>query len=91
MYLHLGNDIVVRMKNVIGIFDMETSTIGKSTRSYLARAEKLGRVINVSMEMPKSFIVCREKDNKIIVYISQISTATLNKRVSYINTAKIKR
>lgn len=80
MYLHLGQDTVIKTDEIIGIFDLETSTISKSTRDTLARAEKEGRVINVSMEMPKSFVLCCNKAQKITVYISQISSTTLLKR-----------
>ncbi len=85
MYLHLGQDTVVKISEVVGIFDLETSTISKITRDYLAKAEKLGKVINVSMEMPKTFILCKDHNNKIQVYISQISSSTLRKRTNYIS------
>ncbi|MEG0979768.1 MAG: DUF370 domain-containing protein [Oscillospiraceae bacterium] len=79
MYLHLGQDTVVSFDDIIGIFDLDNTTISKITRDYLTKAEKNGRVINVSTELPKSFVLCNEKDgNKI--YISQISSATLLKR-----------
>lgn len=84
MYLHLGQDTVIKLEDIVGIFDMETSTISKSTRSYLADAQKKNRVVNVSMEMPKSFVLCCGKDNEITVYITQISSATLLKRTGYI-------
>ena len=80
MYLHLGQDTVIKTDDIVGIFDLETSTISKNTREYLARAEKGGRVVNVSMEMPKSFVLCCDKREKITVYISQISSTTLLKR-----------
>ncbi|MDD5795421.1 MAG: DUF370 domain-containing protein [Oscillospiraceae bacterium] len=79
MYLHLGKNTVIKTKDIVGIFDMDTSTISKNTRDYLAKAEKAGRVINVSTELPKSFVVCRDKEG-IKVYISQISSQTLQKR-----------
>lgn len=79
MYLHLGKNTVINTKDIVGIFDLDTSTISKNTRDYLANAEKAGRVINVSMELPKSFVICREKE-KTKVYISQISSQTLQKR-----------
>lgn len=44
-------------------------------------AEKADRVTNVSSELPKSFVVTVE-DNIQRVYISPISTATLNERLS---------
>jgi hypothetical protein len=37
-------------------------------------------VINVTDELPKSFVVCMEKDNNQYVYLSQLSSATLLKR-----------
>lgn len=81
MYLHLGENTVVRTDNIIGIFDMDTSTISKWTKNYLSNATKSKRVINVSMELPKSYVVCNE-DNEIKVYVSQISSQTLMKRKS---------
>lgn len=83
MYLHLGQDIVVKTKDIVGIFDLDTATISKSTRKYLADAEKKGMVINVSPELPKSFVVCC-LDGKTQVYISQISSVTLLKRTGFI-------
>ena len=80
MYLHLGQETVVKEKDVIGVFDLDTSTVSKHTRNFLAKAEKEKKVINVSFELPKSFILCSNKKKNKKVYISQISTATLNKR-----------
>lgn len=85
MYLHLGQDTVIKIDEIVGIFNMETSTISKTTRMYLAQAEKSGKVVNVSMELPKSFVLCRDGKNRETVYISQISTATLLKRTGYID------
>lgn len=79
MFIHLGNDVVVNSKNIVGIFDIENTTTGKNTSKILEKASKEKRVVNVSFEMPKSFIVCMEK-GKEIIYISQISVATLRKR-----------
>lgn len=80
MFLHLGNDVLINTKNLIGIFDIEKSSISKFTKEFLGNAEKTKRIVNVSYEMPKSFIVCLDEDFNETVYISQISTATLKKR-----------
>ncbi|MBQ8550637.1 MAG: DUF370 domain-containing protein [Clostridia bacterium] len=82
MYLHVGKDIILKTEDIVGIFDLDTATVGKSTRNYLAKSEKNGEVINVTTELPKSFIVCNH-DGQKKVYISQISTATLEKRSEY--------
>ena len=64
MYLHLGQDTVVRMRDVIGIFDLDTATISRATRNYLARATREGEVINVTYDLPKSFVVCIDQEKK---------------------------
>ena len=56
MYLHLGENTVVRTDSIIGIFDMDTSTISKWTKDYLSNATKNKRVINVSMELPRALL-----------------------------------
>ncbi len=85
MYLHLGQDTVVRLQDIVGIFDMENATISKNTRQFLADAEKGGRVFNVTLELPKSFVVCVDQDGTETVYISQISSSTLLKRSGFID------
>ena len=80
MYLHLGQETVVPTKEIVGIFDMDNTTVSKHTREFLADAQKAGRVFNVSFELPKSFIVCKDMNGTETVYISQISAATLRSR-----------
>ncbi len=86
MYLHIGKETIIKTNDIVGIFDLDTATISKSTRNYLSVAEKSGDVINVTSELPKSFIVCKEPDGKRKIYISQISSSTLNKRSEHINS-----
>ena len=83
MFIHLGQDTVVRSKDVIGIFDTDNTTVSKNSTDFLAKAEKRGEVINVSYELPKSFIITSE-NKKNRVYISQISSSTLQKRSDFI-------
>ncbi len=80
MYLHLGQDTVICSENIVAMFDIDACTVSKKTRDFLTSAEKQGNVINVSFELPKSFIVCEMKGEKV-VYISQISTKTLQRRL----------
>lgn len=80
MYLHLGNDCVVRKKDIIGIFDLENTSLSKDTKDFLANAQKMGEVVYLTMDIPKSYIVCQNGDKKII-YISLLSASTLRKRL----------
>lgn len=82
MFLHLGQYTVINTDDIVGIFDIDNTTVSKHTRNYLSNATKQGKVQNVSMELPKSFIVCKNKNNEETVYISQLAPATLIKRFS---------
>lgn len=76
MFIHLGEDTVITDKNIIGIFDIDTSTVNKATRDYLTKAEKEKRVEYVNYDLPKSFVVTDDK-----IFISPINTGTLLKRI----------
>ncbi len=81
MYLHLGQGTVIKTSDLIGLFDLDTSTVSKKTRDFLTLAEKRGQVVNVTEDLPKTFAVAAPKNSKTqTVYISQISTVTLEKR-----------
>lgn len=82
MYIHLGQETVVKEDEIVGIFDLDSTTVSKHSRKFLNLAEKRKEVINVSYELPKSFVLCnKNKENK--VYISQISSQTLLKRSGF--------
>lgn len=82
MYLHLGQESIIRTKEILGIFDLDTASLSRDTRAYLAAAEKAGRVVTVAEELPKSFIVTANAPHT--VYLSQISAGTLKKRSGYV-------
>lgn len=79
MYIHLGSESVVRASDIIGVFDIENTSVGKITKEYLAAAGKRKSDVYVSYDMPKSFIITDEK-GKERIYISPISSATIIKR-----------
>ena len=78
MYLHLGQNTIVHDGEIIGIFDLDITSQSHRTRDYLNRAERNGQVVNVSEELPKSFVVCAKRTQT--VYISQLSSQTLLRR-----------
>jgi hypothetical protein len=73
MYLHLGNNYVIPEREIIGIFDLDNTTVSKHTRNLLAQAEKCGRVVSVTSDLPKSFVLCSDST----VYLCQISPSAL--------------
>ena len=81
MYLHLGQNVMVPEDAVIGVFDLDNTTWSFRTRRFLERAEREGRVITVGDGLPLSFVLAQEGDGPPRVYITQLATATLQKRV----------
>lgn len=79
MYLHLGNNLAVPFQSVIALFDIDRSTVSKHTRAFLEEAQKNGQVVNISEDLPRSFVLCEENKRRT-VYISPISSSTLLKR-----------
>ena len=77
MYLFLGETTATVSKNIIGIFDMDTSTVNKATRDFLNNAEKTNKVKYVNFDLPKSFIITDD-----FVFISPVNTSTLRKRAN---------
>ena len=75
MYIHLGSDVAVLSDDMIGIFDIERTSVEKSVNEYLSRCQKNGSIYYVSLDMPKSFVVCTD-----CVYISNVGAATLKQR-----------
>ena len=81
MYLEIGQETIITDKNILGIFDLDNTTVSKATREYINNASKKGECITVSLEeLPKSFIVTAEKNERKI-YISPFNTSTIFKRI----------
>jgi hypothetical protein len=79
VYLNIGNDMAVRDKNIIGIFDMDNTSTSRRTREFLAKAEKNGEVVPCD-DLPKSFVLTAEYGMDRI-YLTSLSSATLEKRL----------
>ena len=75
MYIHLGSDVTVAENEIIGIFDIERTSVEKSVNEYLSRCQKSGSIYYVSLDMPKSFVVCTD-----CVYVTNVGSATLKQR-----------
>ena len=84
MYLHIGLNYMIKKEDIVGIFDIETTTGSQITKQFLTKAQKSDKIISVSEDLPRSFIVCKEqsgsKDEK--TYLTSLSTNTLQKRNS---------
>ncbi len=77
MFLHAGNNKNLLLKNIIGVFDMDTATVSVDTKTFLKTKEKSGDTEMIVSELPKSFILT---DGGEVIF-SQISTASLMGRI----------
>lgn len=83
MYVHAGNNRMIRTRDIVGIFDMDTATMEQTTRDYLRAAERGRRMVSVKEEIPKAFIVTRGRsDGSDTIYVSPISSGALLGRVN---------
>lgn len=79
MYLNIGNDMAVRDRSIIGIFDLDNTSTSKRTREFLEKSEKEGEVVPCD-DLPKSFVLTVEYGMNR-VYLTSLSSGTLEKRM----------
>ena len=79
MYLNIGGDLAVRDRSVIGIFDLDNTTVNARGREFLERAEKEGQIVPWD-DLPRSFILTSEY-GMTKVYQTNLSTQTLAKKL----------
>ena len=79
-YLHIGQNVMLEEKRIIGIFDLDNTTTEKDTRRFLENAEREGVVQSACDDIPRSFLVCDHPYHRQIVYLSQLNPQTLQKR-----------
>ena len=79
MYIHLGRDYVLNDRDIIGIFDLETTTISPRGREFLNYAQKNGAVVSLSDELPQCYVLA---DGGLVdaVYLSELSSAAMRRR-----------
>ena len=79
MYLSIGNDMAVREKSIIGIFDLDNTSTSRRTREFLEKAEQEGQVVPCD-DLPKSFVLTSEYGFSR-VHLTALASATLEKRL----------
>ena len=79
-YLHIGMNVMVDPRRVIGIFDLDNTSTSRHTRRFLDGAEKEGMVQSACEDIPRSFVVCDHPYHRQIIYLSQLNSQTLLKR-----------
>ena len=88
MFLYLGEGKYKRRADIIGIFDMDTSTVSTATRRFLSANEKRG-CVESDGELPKSFLL-GEKRERTASYIPKSGKrARKQKKESYVFLSRL--
>ncbi|MDR2531486.1 MAG: DUF370 domain-containing protein [Oscillospiraceae bacterium] len=77
--MHLGGDVSIYCDDLIGLFDLERTSVNPSVNSFLAAAQKRGGIYYCSYDlsnMPKSFVVTDDT-----VFVTNVATGTIKDRV----------
>lgn len=80
MYLHIGNGINIRKKDIIGIFDLDSSTVSSITKKYISQNEKEGNVRYEDTDLPRTFVLFENKNGEHKIELSRISSQGLKIR-----------
>lgn len=81
IFLHTGNRKSIKSDEIVGFFDMDTSTISKITRDFLNANQKNGTLNDTLQDIPRTFIVHKNNERKSYVTLSQLSSGTLYDRL----------
>lgn len=81
MYVHIGKDVVINSDDIIAILDIESLEKKKNLEEVLQNLKISDNIIDVSEKNKKSLIVL-EKNNKVLGYITNISSNTIAKRAN---------
>lgn len=73
MYIHIGEDVLVRARDIVAIIDKETVLASEYAKEHKERREE--SVVNLAKSSYKSVVVTTEK-----IYFSPLSSGTLKKR-----------
>lgn len=75
MYVHVGEDILVRTKDIVAIIDKDTVNTSEIVKEYLNGQNE--NIIHLAKGSYKSLVVTTDK-----IYYSPLASGTLKKRSS---------
>ena len=76
MYLNIGAEVLLKEEEIVGIFDLDSASVGADTKKLLKEKDKCGMVIQAGRELPKSFVLTKEGK----IYFSQFASTVLKKK-----------
>ena len=76
--IHLGRDYVLNDRDIIGIFNLETTTVSPRGREFLNYAQKNGAVVSLSDDLPQCYVLADAPVDTF--YLSELSSAAMKRR-----------
>ncbi len=95
MFLHIGNNINILLKDIIAIIDKDSLEKSKNNNGYIQTLQNNGCIVDENMDDVKTYIITspskiprrkRQSEKKYVLYTSKISSTTLLKRNKGIET-----
>ena len=80
MYVNIGGDFLLSGDSIIGIFDLDNASFSRHTKDFLNGHNKRGAVVDLSTDLPGSFLLATDSFAEPIVYLSELSSRTVVKR-----------
>lgn len=77
MFINIGSGKLIRKKDIIGIFDLDTSSHEKDTREFLKNAEKNRRVETCGGGLPKAFVLAEDSEKNEKIYLTTLAAKSL--------------
>lgn len=77
MFLHIGNGVSIRKKDIVGIFDLDTSTVSKITKDFINKNNS--KITYTDTDLPRAFILT-DDGGESGIRLSRISTLGLKQR-----------
>lgn len=81
MFLHIGSDVTVSLKQVVAILDMKSMQMSEQNQGFLQSYQKRHKVTDISKGDPRSIVLTEDQ-----LYLSPISSLTLLKRADFLNS-----
>lgn len=76
MFLHIGSNSIIKKKDIIGFFDIDSKSTPETTKKFLRRQEKAKKTETAGYDIPKTFILVSDKKEDRVIF-TQLSAKTL--------------
>lgn len=81
MFVNIGANTIIKKRDVIAVFDIETTTGAETTREFLRKSNKRSEIVTLTEELPRSMVVCNSR-NGISLYVTDVSSAAIKRRMA---------